>query len=216
MQSLIAERVGCMSSASNESKFKGYDSIFAERLRRIMTARKTKQAELAEELEISRQAVSQYMDGSALPNAEKLYTIAKFFDMPCDFFLGLTDEPRKDATAQSIHDKIGLSFEAIENLEKLYSDKMNSGLSSAFAFDYMLSNQRFVKNYPQRLFEYFHEKEKEYKGTPTDFDNDKTDIAKHLVLIQADRLIDDFYDDFIRPMYENKPGRKRKEKEIEK
>ena len=52
----------------NFKTFKGYDSIFAERLRLLMKQHSTKQTDLAEHLGLTRQAISKYADGSVLPN----------------------------------------------------------------------------------------------------------------------------------------------------
>lgn len=73
------------------SNIKGYNGTLATRLRGLMEDSKTTQIELAKSLRISRQSVSQYMDGSMQPNAEKLSNIAKFFNVSSDYLLGRTN-----------------------------------------------------------------------------------------------------------------------------
>ena len=72
----------------NFKTFKGYDSIFAERLRLLMKQHSTKQTDLAEHLGLTRQAISKYADGSVLPNIENLQRICDFFNVSSDYLLG--------------------------------------------------------------------------------------------------------------------------------
>jgi len=59
---------------------KGYDSIFAERLRLLMKQHSAKQTDLAEHLGLTRQAISKYADGSVLPNIENLQKICDHYN----------------------------------------------------------------------------------------------------------------------------------------
>lgn len=102
-----------------EVKFTGYDSVFAERLRGLMTENGTTQKELAGVTGITRQAISQYMDGSIQPNIEKLYKIADYFKVSADYFLGLSDVKSFDLDTKAISEKTGLSGEAIEGIKTL-------------------------------------------------------------------------------------------------
>lgn len=61
-----------------------YKSVFATRLRELIKERGITITALAKELKISRQAVSQYINGSAYPNIERLFMIARFFDVSAD------------------------------------------------------------------------------------------------------------------------------------
>lgn len=73
------------------SKLKGYNNVFATRLRDLMAKRQITQETLAEQVGCSRQAISQYTDGSTVPNFDKLLGIAKFFNISADYLLGLTN-----------------------------------------------------------------------------------------------------------------------------
>lgn len=94
------------------SNFKGYDNIFSVRLRELVNKTKTTQQQLAEETNCSRQAISQYLDGSNAPNVEKLSNIAQFFNVSTDYLLGLTDIQSPDVDVKAICKDVGLSEEA--------------------------------------------------------------------------------------------------------
>ena len=104
---------------NKESKFAGYDSVFATRLRALMEHSKTTQQELAKVTNITRQAIAQYADGSVQPNIEKLYKIAEHFKVSADYLLGRTNEPTTDTTVQGIHKYTGLNQDAIGQLKHM-------------------------------------------------------------------------------------------------
>lgn len=93
-----------------------YNAVFAVRLRALLDEHKVTITTLANELGVSRQAVSQYADGSTQPNGEKLVLIAKYFGASTDYLLGLSDVQTPDADVQAIHEKTGLNEEAIKRL----------------------------------------------------------------------------------------------------
>lgn len=107
-----------------EVKFTGYDSVFADRLRGLMSENETTQTELAGVTGITRQAISQYMDGSIQPNIEKLYKIADFFKASADYLLGLSNVKSSNADNKEINRKLGLSDYSIDILES-YNEKFN-------------------------------------------------------------------------------------------
>lgn len=100
--------------------FKGYNGIFATRLRGLMSegidGKKTTQQDLAVATGYTRQAISQYMDGSVIPNAEKLAVISKFFNVSADYLLGLSDIPSRDINLSAVCDYTGLSEAAVSEL----------------------------------------------------------------------------------------------------
>lgn len=118
----------------NESGFKGYNSIFALRLRELMD--KTTQAQLAEKIGTTRQAISQYMDGSVQPNIEKLYKISNYFNVSTDYMLGRAECTTPANEAISI--ETGLSEFAIMRI-KQYKEMGYDGI-----FNYIISNIEFV------------------------------------------------------------------------
>ena len=69
-------------------------SVFHTRLRELIKERGITITALAKELKISRQSVSQYINGSAYPNIERLFMIARFFDVSIDYLVGLTEKKK--------------------------------------------------------------------------------------------------------------------------
>ena len=102
--------------AKQASKLNGYDNIFAQRLRALMKERSVKQSILAEKAGCSRQAVSQYIDGSSVPNVDKLLSIADFFDVSADYLLGRTNAKTTDKDLRIICEYTGLSENTIMTL----------------------------------------------------------------------------------------------------
>ena len=87
------------------STLEKYNGVFPERLRKLLDDRGVTRTELARELNISRQAVSQYADGTGQPNIDKLKTIALFFSVSSDYLIGLSDYERietKELTAEDM------------------------------------------------------------------------------------------------------------------
>ena len=78
-----------------------YNATFPTRLRELLAPKGVTITALADKLEISRQAVSQYQDGSTQPNLQSLAEIAKYFGVSTDWLLGLTDmrTPNMDVRA---------------------------------------------------------------------------------------------------------------------
>lgn len=98
-------------------KIKEYDGVLATRLRELMLEAKITQIELAKKLGITRQSISQYMDGTMLPNAEKLYLIADFFDVSSDYLLGRTNVRTLSTDIVTACKITGLSEEFVEYLK---------------------------------------------------------------------------------------------------
>jgi len=103
-------------SATAQDKF---NTPFATRLRELMDERKVTQQKLAEETELTRQAISQYADGSVLPNIDRLLKIANYFDVSCDYMLGNTDVRKLDMTLQQIAEHTGLTELSIQILSEI-------------------------------------------------------------------------------------------------
>lgn len=109
-----------MENASKE--FKGWDSIFATRLRGLMDeireGKKTTQDMLASYVSTKRQTISQYADGSIMPNIDKLYKIAKYFNVSADYLLGLAKIKSPNMQDKEINRVLGLNGNAIEKLKE--------------------------------------------------------------------------------------------------
>ena len=91
------------------TKLKGYDNIFAVNLRKLMEREHITQEALAKGAGCSRQAISQYMDGSSAPNIDKLLKIADYFDVSIDYLMGRDKKPNEKERFNDICDYTGLS-----------------------------------------------------------------------------------------------------------
>lgn len=103
-----------------------YVSPFAEVLRKLMggeieglesTGVVTSQNVLSVAIGATRQAVSQYRNGTVMPNAEKLCQLAEYFKVSVDFLLGRTKIPSGNADDSAIEKRFHLTTSAIKNLE---------------------------------------------------------------------------------------------------
>ena len=100
-----------------------YESPLKERLRNLVdegcssTEEKAKRKnELAENIGVSKAALSNYLVGNNFPSTERLLKIADFFNCSLDYLIGLSDTRSPNAEIQSICEYTGLSEEAIEVL----------------------------------------------------------------------------------------------------
>lgn len=109
------------------SKLKGYDNIFAVNLRKLMERNKTTQEALATGAGCSRQAISQYMDGSSVPNVDKLLNIADYFGVSIDYLLGREEKLNEKEWMNQICDLTGLTEQAINCLTEYpgFADVIN-------------------------------------------------------------------------------------------
>lgn len=117
-----------------------YNSPFAANLRELIAQKSTTITALAKTLGISRQAVSQYADGTGQPNVDKLYMIAEYFGVSADYLLGLSEVPTRNETIQGVHDFTGLSQEAIANL---HTEKYCSNSNILDFVSFLLENEKF-------------------------------------------------------------------------
>ena len=74
--------------------------MFSEKIRDLRKKTGLSQEEFAEKLDVSRQAVSKWELGTAVPTADKLVDIADFFGVSVDFLMRDGDLP-KESTAFS-------------------------------------------------------------------------------------------------------------------
>lgn len=66
-------------------------SILSERLRNERTTKGYTQKQVADYLQITYNAISQYESGSREPSLDTLCRICDFFDVSADYLLGRTD-----------------------------------------------------------------------------------------------------------------------------
>ena len=98
----------------------GYDKPLPTRLRACFREAKTKdkitQDTLADILGVSRQALSAYLNGGSVPDAESLAKMARYFDVSTDYLLGLSDFKSVNKDMQNAFLCTGLNEEAIQSL----------------------------------------------------------------------------------------------------
>jgi len=71
--------------------FNIYMDIFIERLRELRLAKNITQVQLANEIKISKSAISSWEKGERVPSALAIIALAKFFGVTSDYLLGLED-----------------------------------------------------------------------------------------------------------------------------
>lgn len=119
---------------NKKNSIENFDKPFAKALRDLLDGidspldRKVSQKELADNIGISRQVISQYCNGDTSPNVERLKTIAEFFNVSSDFLIGLISIPSKNMEDKDIHEKTGLSDNSIKILSKNNYGKHGKGL----------------------------------------------------------------------------------------
>ena len=90
-----------------------YFDILPTRIRELVSENNITQNALAKEIGVTRQAISQYCDGSSVPNADKLLKLVQFFNVSADYLLGVTDAKTNDKDVQFISDYTGLNESVI-------------------------------------------------------------------------------------------------------
>lgn len=98
--------------------FFSYNSLFSSRLRDLLNKKNISMQALSVEIGVSRQAISQYCDGSTVPNADKLLKIADYFGVSLDYLVGRTDTPTTDMALRAVCDYTGLSEYSVRVLKQ--------------------------------------------------------------------------------------------------
>jgi len=100
-------------------KTKELPKTFGGRVMHLRKASGQSQDELAAILDISRNYLNMIENGKRIPNIDALETLAKHFDVTSDFLLCISNLPRGNADDMTIEKKLGLSNDAINNLEMI-------------------------------------------------------------------------------------------------
>lgn len=148
------------------ASFFNYDSAFATRLRKLIEENNISKNQLSEEIGVSRQAISQYCDGSTIPNADKLLKIAEFFNVSLDYLVGRTENFTTDDKLRFVCDYTGLNQNTVEYLrEAIQHSKAHEllGVDSDFIYNLpkminlMFSDEHFVKMFCSNFINYIDE-----------------------------------------------------------
>jgi transcriptional regulator with XRE-family HTH domain len=124
-----------------------YEKPFPSTLRKLIERKKTTIKAVADYIGVSRQAVSQYQDGSTQPNADTIVKIAEFFGVSTDYLL--TGKSKHiDESFNIACDITGLSSTAIrkivdwkntDDFHRFWSDYISSIIESD-SFENLLLN----------------------------------------------------------------------------
>lgn len=100
------------------------------RIAAAIARRDVKQKDLASALGVTDNTISYFCSGTRTPKTEQIITIAKYLNVSADYLLGLSEEPHSDATIQTIHEKTGLTSEAIFKLHDIFQDNDKTDFST--------------------------------------------------------------------------------------
>ena len=99
---------------------------FSENLRRLRKAKDIKQEALAEAMNVSRQTVSKWENGTAMPDFKKLNALAEYFGVTMDELLAFSNDKNNndninDYTKEYINELITLeNMQSSEKIKELY------------------------------------------------------------------------------------------------
>ncbi|MDI3537685.1 MAG: hypothetical protein PWP30_2167 [Eubacteriaceae bacterium] len=96
-----------------------FTNVFKDRLKELIENSKYNQREVAEEIGISKQTISFYVNGKRLPDIDTVYKLCKFFKISSDYLLGLSDIKSMDIDIKEMSKETGLNDDSIERLKSL-------------------------------------------------------------------------------------------------
>ena len=99
---------------------------FPRRLRLLFDEARANQTEVAEYVGVSRQAVSQWMNGKTTPDCYNFKKVAEFFKVPLEYLYGDTDS--KVSENITLAENLGLSDKVIAKMQS-WASKKRKGLS---------------------------------------------------------------------------------------
>lgn len=116
---------------------------FACRFKTLLGDGKGKQKELAVELDVTQQTISNYCNGK-FPPIPNLIKIARHFNVSTDFLLGLTATPSTDDDIKAVTKALNISAESAENLRLLCSgESIYNSIKLSEAFDRLIAHKNF-------------------------------------------------------------------------
>ena len=86
-------------------KAKGGNKLLSEKLYMLRKNSGLSQEQLAEQLNVSRQAISKWEQGTAVPESEKLITISNYFGVTVDYLLKEDTADTTNTTAEVMEEK---------------------------------------------------------------------------------------------------------------
>lgn len=115
-----------MAKASRGSSTEKYNSVFATRLRRLFDERPNiTQAQLSKTIGVTRQTISQYLNGISEPSYAALVKIADYFDVSLDYLLGRSEARTTDLNIKNVCEITGLNEHSIDLLNGINACAMD-------------------------------------------------------------------------------------------
>lgn len=102
-------------------------AVFPSRIRELIKESGISQKDLAEDIGVTRQSLSLYINGQRTPDIEVLKRICGHFSISADWLLGLSEVKDFDIDVKAISENTGLSGDAIETLSGLEELKTIKG-----------------------------------------------------------------------------------------
>ncbi|MCI8582841.1 MAG: helix-turn-helix transcriptional regulator [Dorea sp.] len=88
--------------------------MFGENIKKLRTAHNLSQVQLADELSVSKQTVSNWENNNILPSIEMLLKLSRFFSVSTDFLLELDDRRYIEIT--------GLTDRQLAHIQQIIKD----------------------------------------------------------------------------------------------
>lgn len=91
--------------------------MFGDTIKSLRISRNLNQVQLASELNVSKQTVSNWENNNILPSIEMLIELSRFFSVSTDYLLELTDRKYIEVT--------GLTDKQLSHVQQIISDILN-------------------------------------------------------------------------------------------
>ena len=165
---------------------------FPRRLRFLFDETRASQTEVAEYVGVSRQAVSQWINGKTTPDCYNFKKVAEFFKVPLEYLYGDTDSKVNENLA--LAESLGLSDKAIAKMTKWASNK-RKGLSfpkSEILSDIIADNdfdkfieriQLVIAEYIEHRFHIEHESNQDFYENEQTIEISKRDLDNHARIV---------------------------------
>lgn len=102
-------------------------ATLSERLRQILSIRGVKQVDVIESTGITKGALSSYITGRYVPKQDKIYILAKYFDVSEAWLMGY-DVPMERRTAAPVSDQVDFKREELIKNYGLLNDEGKENL----------------------------------------------------------------------------------------
>jgi transcriptional regulator with XRE-family HTH domain len=131
-----------------------YREAFRVNLKTLMYENTVTQQELADAVGLKRQTIALYESGDASPRLEGFAAIAKYFNVSCDYLLGISKTPSFDPSIQTVVKMYGLVEESLETLYFIVDDPQGEEDQRALhALNVILSNYGFFVPFFDLIFD---------------------------------------------------------------